>query len=412
VKTPLLAAALACLLLPAGGLAPRLAWAHPAGNGAAAAPARPAGNGAAAPAAGAPAASAPAPAFPAQRQEGPGAVTVEWFVPGSAPGTGSGGGLNALQARRLRRIRRAARAWQAALAPLGAAARQQGDAPLQRELAQLDALLQQLVFVQQATLTAYVAALRASNEALALWAANADYVDPGEQQAWQQAAAAAADLTTAADTGFVFGADLSAGTAWTYAEGLPAKDTAGPPAGETDIGAGEIDADGGGMPSARTGAAPDAAVAPDGGALPALEPDDASAPTAALDEAPPGTVDGDPIARLASGATASAAAASSDGAVAPAAGAWVVIHGGPDAAVQAAEALPGAAAPAFALQVDELQDDPPLSPEDASRAEGDAATMEIQEDAPPFDEEEICRPWHPDGVARDLCPLPPAAFSP
>src|SRR5436853_573429 len=34
-----------------------------------------------------------------------------------------------------------------------------------------------------------------------------------------QPAAAAADLTTAADTGFVFGADLGSGASWVYAEG-------------------------------------------------------------------------------------------------------------------------------------------------------------------------------------------------
>src|SRR5260370_15561071 len=177
--------------------------------------------------------SGPAPA----RAAGGGAPAASglWLAPGAASGGGAvpgQGGLGAAQARQLQAMARAARTWRAGLPALTAAARQQGDAALQIELAKLDALLQQVASAQSLTLAAYLAAVSASHQALALWAANAGSLDPAEQEAWQQADTGAAELTTAADTGFVFSADLSGRGAQTYAQGPPAGDpgAAGAPA--------------------------------------------------------------------------------------------------------------------------------------------------------------------------------------
>src|SRR5260370_2099673 len=154
--------------------------------------------------------SGPAPA----RAAGGGAPAASglWLAPGAASGGGAvpgQGGLGAAQARQLQAMARAARTWRAGLPALTAAARQQGDAALQIELAKLDALLQQVASAQSLTLAAYLAAVSASHQALALWAANAGSLDPAQQEAWQKADTGAAELTTAANTGSVGTPDLS-----------------------------------------------------------------------------------------------------------------------------------------------------------------------------------------------------------
>jgi hypothetical protein len=161
-----------------------------------------------------------APATPASTA--PPAIAV-WLAGGApSPSTsppGQNRPLSAGEARQLQRLRQAARRWQAGLAPLAAAATSQGDAALLADLARLDALLRSLAWAQQLTLASYAAALRASSDALALWRTDAAYVEPAEQQAWQEADAGAVELTTAAETGFVFGIDLGSGQTWSYTEG-------------------------------------------------------------------------------------------------------------------------------------------------------------------------------------------------
>jgi hypothetical protein len=315
-----------------------------------------------------------------------------------------GGRLSAAQARQLQGMARAARTWRAALPALAAAARQRGDAALQSELAKLDALLRQLAAEQSMTLAAYLAAVSVSNQALALWSANAAYFDPGEQQASQPADSAAADLTTAADTGFVFSADLSGGTAWTYDEGPPeggagaaagdAGDGGGGAAGPGDWGAGPGDAGGpagaaGGDESTGLPEEPSAGVAGTAGAGAEAGP---GAPSAGM-------------------ASASGAASSSS------ASAWVVIHGGPDASWGPESSPPADASPKFALQLGDTQDEE-LSPGDPAADSGhDAGGAGDAGDAwdgasAPLDWEELCRPWQPIASARGVCPVPSLPTSP
>ncbi len=333
-----------------------------------------------------------------------------------------GGGLSAAQALQLQSMARAARAWRAALPALAAAARQQGDAALQSELAKLDAFLRQVAAEQSLTLAAYLAAVSASNQALALWAANAAYFDPGEQQASQQADAAASDLTTAADTGFVFSADLSGGTAWTYAEGPPGGDPAAVPGdgwaagggGPGDGGGGPGDVggrsgDGGGGPGDAEGRSGDA-----GGPSGAMDvgpgdaggrsgdaggdewtglPGEASAGAAgaeAVPGAPGAAAAGEEVVPGAPGAAASSGASG-----------WVVIHGGPDAGWQPEPSPAAAASPRFALQLGDAQDEA-LSPGESATGDDDDAGSDA---AAPLDWGEICRPWQP-GPGTSVCPGP------
>jgi hypothetical protein len=350
-------------------------------------------------------------------------------VPAARPGDG----LSAAQALQLQNMARAARAWRAALPALTAAARQQGDAALQSELAKLDALLRQVAAEQSLTFAAYLAAVSASNQALALWSANAAYLDPDEQQASQQGDAAAADLTTAADTGFVFSADLSGGTAWTYAEGPPGGDAAAVPGdgwpagggGPGDAGAAGAPGEGGGGPGDGPGelGAADSRFA------------DVGAPSGDMDVRPgdlggrsgePGGDEWTGLPGEASAATAGAAATGAAGAEATgaagaeatgAAGAeaapgapgaaaasggsgWVVIHGGPDAGWEPDSSPPAAAAPRFALQLGDAQDEA-LAPEEWVTGAGDDDGSDA---SAPLDWEEICRPWQPAG--RSVCPGP------
>jgi hypothetical protein len=324
----------------------------------------------------------------------------------AVPAAPRGGGLSAAQALQLQSMARAARSWRAALPALAAAARQQGDAALQSELAKLDAFLRQVAAEQSLTLAAYLAAVSASNQALALWAANAAYLDPGEQQASQQADAAASDLTTAADTGFVFSADLSGGTAWTYAEGPPGGDAAAVP-GDGWAAGGGGPADWGGGPGDGGGGPGDA----DG------RSGDAGGPSGAMDVGPgdaggrSGEPSGDEWAGLPGEASAVAAGAAAAGAeavpgapgAASSAGAseWVVIHGGPDAGWQPEPSPSAAASPRFALQLGDAQDEA-LSPGESATGDDDDAGSD---DSAPLDWEEICRPWQP-GPGRSVCPGP------
>jgi hypothetical protein len=301
-----------------------------------------------------------------------------------------GGGLSAEQARQLGRIARAARRWRPAVAAAATAARQQGDAAMQSELARLDALLRQLAAAQQLTLAAYLAAIQASNQALALWAGNAAYLEPGEQQAWQQADAGAADLTTAADTGFVFGADLNGGTAWTYAEGTPGGEAgeAGAPGGEAGMAGMNDD-----VPGAAPGG-PDAGTGGPGGGA-----NDAGGAT-------PGDA-GEPVSSSPTGA-----AGTPEGSAAAADGGWVVIHGGPGAGPGAGwrpEDSPAAGgAPAFALQLGEAEGaDGPLAHTGPLAATADEDAAAGGPDA--LDWEEICRPWQPSPGRDSVCAVPPPA---
>jgi hypothetical protein len=300
-----------------------------------------------------------------------------------------GGGLSAEQAQQLQRITRAARRWRPQAAALAAAARQQGDSALQSELARLDALLQQLAADQRLTLAAYLAAIQASNQALALWAGNAAYLEPGEQQAWQQADAGAADLTTAADTGFVFGADLSGGTAWTYVEGTPAGDggDAGAAAGDPSAGGGPagpgslLGGRGDGGPGEGDGAPGEAGIGPGEAA------------------ADPGEMSGGGMPRDAGGPSAGAAGAA--GTAGASDSGWVVIHGGTDLSWQPEASVSTAGAPLFALQLGEAQDGAfsPADPEATPGADPAAGTPEA------LDWEELCRPWQPDAGKGSVCPV-------
>jgi hypothetical protein len=338
----------------------------------------------------------------------------------AVPAAPRGAGLSAARALQLQGMARAARRWRAALPALAAAARQEGDAALQSELARLDALLRQVAAEQSLTLAAYLSAVSASNQALALWSANAAYLDPGEQRASQQADAAASDLTTAADTGFVFGADLSGGTAWAYAEGPPAGDAAAAP-GDAGTAGGGGPGDGGGGPGDADGRSGDAGgpsgdmdVHPgDAGG----RPGDAGGPSGDMEVRPgdaggrPGDAGGDEWTGLPGEVPAGVAGAGAAGAeavpgapgAASSSGApgWVVIHGGPDTSRQPESSPPAEAPPRFALQSGDAQDEA-LSPGAwASGVDGDAGS----DASLPLDWEEICRPWQPD-AGGSVCPGP------
>ncbi len=275
--------------------------------------------------------------------------------------------LSAGEARQLQRLRQAARRWQADLAPLAAAARSEGDAALQADLARLDALLRSLAWAQQLTVAAYAAALRAGSDALALWRTDAAYVDPGELQAWQEADAGASELTTAAETGFVFGVDLGSGQTWIYGEGGKAGEGSGLAPGDAGALAPTADA---GEETAGAGGDRDSA------------PVQAGSPEAGGDM----SVDPRPSAM--------------------------------DAAAGVAEALPldanGGGSPAPTYQLEDLQGgDLPPATEPAGALPPEADSGPVSDGAaPPLAWEEICRPWQPDvraGGASGACLLSPSA---
>jgi hypothetical protein len=326
-----------------------LAWLAAAPVRGVAAPAAPGSAQSAAPGHGGmaspPAAAAPAPA-PA-----PSGFEV-WSAAGATPAQ-QGGPSSAAGARQLQRIRQAARSLQASLAPLAAAAQRQGDAARESALAQLDAVLGQLAAARQLTLAVYLAALNASGEARALWAGNPASVDPEQQPALQEAEAAASDLTTAAETGFVFVADLDSGGAWTYSESgaLPGGDAGGPAGGGPEAGD--------------------------------LEPTDSG-----------GTAPGDP-------SLAAMPAAS------PPAGDEAAVAAG--ASLQAEPQPSAIDSPASVAELGPLAEEEPVPAEPGSYLDLD---RDAAGGAPPLDWEDLCRPWQPRASAAaasggGICRLSP-----
>lgn len=401
-------------------LAGLVGWlAAPAGCLAAAAP-RAGQAGAHAPgAAGAPAAAPAGPTAPATPGE-------QATTSSAAPQPGAVWFLSPTQERQLKRIGQAARRWHAALAPLAAAVERQGDAVLQGELVKLDSLLRQLESGQQMTFAAYAAALAARNQALALWAANSSYVGPGEEQAWQRADAGAVELATAADTGFVFGADLSSGSVVTYAE-RAAGDKRGA-AGDDGVSTGPEGAGAG----SKTGEAASGELAPDsdgpmadGPAVPAsasgygdpVQEAPAATPWAAgsgvagsmlgasAAAAPPaeagGTASEAPVPEADSVVSVPAAAMASLGSGGAAPG-WVVIHGGPVAGQ--ADGRPEDALPAGEVK----EQSPPLQLQELGAGDEGDTDAEAAAAASPLAWEEICRPWNLGAIHPALCPLRPA----
>jgi hypothetical protein len=125
--------------------------------------------------------------------------------------------LGAAEARQLARVQAAQRQLAARLQALAARARELRDQRLLAELSRLDAELGRLAAASP-TLDGYLNALIRSDVVLGEWAAIAPLVQPEEQAEWAAADAAAQELTTDADTGFVLVADLGSGAAWTYLE--------------------------------------------------------------------------------------------------------------------------------------------------------------------------------------------------
>lgn len=139
--------------------------------------------------------------------------------------------LGAAEARQLARVQAAQRQLAARLQALAARARERQDQRLLAELSRLDAELGRLAAAPP-TLDGYLNVLIRSDVVLGEWAAIGSLVQPEEQAEWAAADAAAQELTTDADTGFVLVADLGSGATWTYLESEAA---AGQPA---DPGAG------------------------------------------------------------------------------------------------------------------------------------------------------------------------------
>jgi hypothetical protein len=334
------------------------------------------------------AAAAPASA-PAADPALPGTAFWVVTVGSSAPPSGP---LSAAEARQLQRIRQAARKLEASLAQLAEAARQQGDAALQGELARLDALLGQLAAAQQWTLAAYLAALNAAAEARALWAGDVAAPESGDPPAWlQEAETAASDLTTAAETGFVFAADLDRGTAWTYAEGGGAPgDVAGPAAAAGEPG-GPDTSGGAGVPGSDA----------EGEEMPA---ESAAPQSASLTE--PGLAAG-----AEAGAWAGEAASTGEAVAAMEPGDETAVAGDGEMSGLGEEvAEPAdASAPAFSAELGEPWSDDLSAAEPGSPSGGDAAG------AGPLllDGENLCRPWRPSRAAANadsgMCLLPTRA---
>jgi hypothetical protein len=226
-----------------------------------------------------------------------------------------GGALTAAEQARAARLAQAAKSWQASLAAVAAAARRQGDAALLADLSLLAADLQTVAAAQRST-AAYAAALQASADAVDLWDADTPYVEPAEQQAWQGADGAALDLTTAADTGFVFAAGL----------GSVPTPGAGDPEDAADAGAAATEA-------------PAAATARDGARQTQADADAEGASVDGAIGAPsllgaPGVVQG--------GVASMLAEPGDDDSATPG---WIVVHGGPEGAAAAAAVVAATDAP-------------------------------------------------------------------
>ncbi|HVT18501.1 MAG TPA: hypothetical protein VHQ90_20275 [Thermoanaerobaculia bacterium] len=125
--------------------------------------------------------------------------------------------LSAAEARQLARMQAAQRQLAARLQALAARARERQDQRLLAELSRLDAELGRLAAAPP-TLDGYLNVLIRSDVVLGEWAAIGPLVQPEEQAEWAAADAAAQELTTDADTGFVLVADLGSGATWTYLE--------------------------------------------------------------------------------------------------------------------------------------------------------------------------------------------------
>jgi hypothetical protein len=321
------------------------------------------------------AAAAPTPAL-AQAPVPPGSTIL--IAPQSTPAQ-QGGPASAAGARQLLHIRQAARRLQASLASLAGAAQRQGDTARESELAQLDVVLGQLAAARRLTLAVYLTALNAGGEARALWAGNTASLDPGQEPALQEAEAAASDLTTAAETGFVFVADLDGGRAWTYVEsGAPPGGDAGGPVGEGPE-ADDLDATAGGG-----AAADDAGLGP-------------------MPMASPGTGDDQPSAAKPTAAVGAGAEAGAAGDAA-ALDAGISLHGEPQpVTLDSPESMAELGRPA-----EDERD--PAGPESL-------AGVDTAAGAPPLAWEDLCRPWRPRASASaasggGLCRLPSAASEP
>jgi hypothetical protein len=177
----------------------------------------------------------------------------------------------------------------------------------------------------------------------------------------------------------VFGADLSGGTTWAYAEGAPAGDASA------------------------------AAADPGAGGAPAV-PGGQGAPLGGRGDGGPGEGDGGPGEMGMGPGEAGVDPAEMSGgempgdAGSPSAGAgWVVIHGGTDPSRQPEAPAPASTAgvPLFALQLGEAQDGDfsPADPEATLGADSTAGAPEA------LDWEEVCRPWQPDAGKGSVCPV-------
>ncbi len=327
------------------------------------------------------------------------------------------------------RLNQAAASLQARLPALAAAARGQGDAALAATLASLQETLQQIAAAPP-TLAGYLVALQASSDAVALWNGSAPFLSAAEQAASQQAESAAGDLTTAAETGFVFTTDFASGATSSFVAAAPADNApgGGPAGGGAGMGpADDDDLDGGWGASAADpmsrGAFPAAAAPVD-----AAEAADAAAgggsvgirPGAALADAIPA----DPAAStggFASLGGAAAAPALPPGANPPAGSAdpgRIVIHGGAAGIAEAAAAgidISGDGAPAFSFELGDLSGEAmaaalAASPEDEAPSTFDPdADAGIDEPPGPLAWEPLCRPWQPPPGGHDLCLAPSAA---
>jgi hypothetical protein len=329
------------------------------------------------------------------------------------------------------RLNQAAASLQARLPALAAAARSHGDAALAAALASLQEALQQ-VAAAPPTLAGYLVALQAGGYAVALWNGSAPFLSAAEQGAWQQAESAAGDLTTAAETGFVFTTDFASGATSSFAAAAPSNNTSGggPAAGGAGVGSADDDTDGAWGASAADpmsrGAFPDtatpvaAAEAADAAAVAAGGGSVGVRPGAAVANAIPA----DPAASTGGFASldgAAAAPALPPGANPPAGSAEpdrIVIHGGAAGIAEAAAAgidISGGSAPAFSFELGDLSGEA-MSAALAANAEDEApstfdpdADAGIHEPPGPLAWEPLCRPWQPPLGGYDLCLAPSAA---
>jgi hypothetical protein len=354
--------------------------------------------------AGRPAAALLAAADPHPQRGGAGLV-----VTSPAPGALTGAALAQQQ-----QLTLAAQQWQQQLANLAAEARRQGDNGLLIVVNQVDGMLQSISLFP-ATLAGFLAALQASQNAVALWRNQQPSAGAAGLPEWQEADRGATDLSTAEETGFVFAADLTSGAAWSYAEGdaggAPPPDAAadgaempGTAAGgartEGEPGpSGEVDGDGGEEEpsSAGAGLMAEPAAGASGGAFAGLAGDpQADEDLAALAEvAVPGAAEG------------------------PAPG-WIVIHGGPapgGTGDMAADEMAANGDPAFVLQLGALDDGAAALDDGAglpADRDGDAATAGAEDtDAGSAAAEalpgggQVCSPWQPSLVPASCLLRPP-----